>query len=224
MSQPETAGPDTEWTGLYKAGGASFVITGILFFVAVALFATSTSPPTDAEKFLKVFATSNLNLATTSLFVVVTVLFIPAILGLFAALKGGSRTYALMGAGLTLLGIGIFFISNITSVALAQLGQSYASAADASQRASFVAAANATLALSNAAGLFGGLFAGLGTVAFGLAMLKGVFKKGQAYLGIAAGILSLLGSVPALFVLSFVFFPLSGIWFIWIGSTLYRLG
>ena len=74
----------------------------------------------------------------------------------------------------------------------------------------------------NAAGI---LFE-IGILIISLIMLKGVFHKGVAYLGIVTGALGIISEAlrPILGVGYIVFFVLEVIWLIAVGWELYRLG
>ncbi len=216
----ETTSMDSTWKGLYKVGGAALLIDGVLLFIAFALFAVGGNPPADTTQYLKTFATSNVNLATTGLFMVLTILFIPGILGLYGALKQANKAWMLTATALILLGIGVFFVEGIGTVASIQLANSYASASSAS----YIAAAQATIALTNAAEFFSGIIVSVGILLVGLTVLKGMMGKGLGYLSIAAGVLGLVGSVPQLSGLFFVFFLLYAVWFLWAGFKLWKMG
>jgi hypothetical protein len=65
----------------------------------------------------------------------------------------------------------------------------------------------------------------VGILIFGLVMLKGLFGKGTAYLGLLTGVVGIIGSIsisvfPIVFVVGLV---LSGIWCFPVGYRLLRL-
>ncbi|MGH2537143.1 MAG: hypothetical protein ACRDHL_07095 [Candidatus Promineifilaceae bacterium] len=73
------------------------------------------------------------------------------------------------------------------------------------------------------------LVPGIGIFIAGLVMLKGVFRKSTAYLGVAIGIFALIASVgpfvvSALDVAIIIVSTLTMVWFWLVGYRLYRLG
>ncbi len=220
----EATGMDTTWKGLYKFGGAALLIDGVLFFVAIALFAVGGNPPTDTTQYLKTYATSNVNLLSSGIFSVIAILFVPAILGLYGALKQVNKPWMLIATGLVFLAIGVFFVEEIGTFASISLGQSYASASNAAQQTSYVAAAQAMIAFTSAAGFIGVTIVSLGYLLIGLTMLKGMFGKGLAYFSILVGLLGLAEGIPGLGALFIVFVIVYAVWFLWAGFKLYRMG
>ncbi len=220
----EATSMDTTWKGLYKVGGASLLLDGILLFVAFGTFFAGPQAPTDPTQYLKTFASSNLNLLTTAIFTALAILFVPGILGLYGALKQTNRTWMLIATGLTFLGIGLFFVENSATVASVFLSQSYSSASSAALQASYVAGAAATIALGNAAGFVAGLIISLGVLLIGVTMLKGTFGKGLAYFSIVAGLVGLVGTSTNYFALFIAFFVLYAVWFLWTGFKLWKMG
>ncbi len=220
----EATGMDTTWKGLYKVGGASLLLAGVLLLVSFGTFFAGPQAPTDPAQYLKTFASSNLNLLTTAIFATIAILFVPGILGLYGALKQVNRTWMLTATGFVFLGIGLFFVGSSATVASVFLSQSYSSASNAALQASYVAGAAATIALGDAAGSVGGFIVSLGIVLIGVTMLKGMFGKGLAYFSIVAGLVGLVGTSTNYFALFVAFFVLDAVWFLWTGFKLWKMG
>ncbi len=220
----EATSMDTTWKGLYKVGGASFLLNGVLLLVAFGTFFAGPQAPTDPAQYLKTFASSNLNLLSIAIFTALAILFVPGILGLYGALKQVNRTWMLTATGLVFLGIGLFFVDNSATIASVYLSQSYSSASNAALQASYVAGAAATIALENAAGFVAGFIISLGILLIGVTMLKGIFGKGLAYFSIVAGLVGLVGISTNYFALFVAFFVLYAVWFLWTGFKLWKIG
>ena len=105
------------------------------------------------------------------------------------------------------------------------LSDHYVAATTAAQRAAFATAAEGLIAVSNAVNA-AGILTAIGILIISLVMLKGVFHKGVAYLGIVTGALGILSETlrPMLGVGYSVYGILLPIWFIAVGWKLYRLG
>ncbi len=223
MAQMEASSMDTTWKGLYKVGGASLILDGVLLLVTFGTFFAGPQAPTDPAQYLKTFASSSLNLLTTSLFTAIAILFVPGILGLYGGLKQANTTWMLVATGFVFLGIGAFFVETSATVASVFLSQSYSSASNAALQASYVAGAAATIALGNSAGFIGGFIVSLGVLLIGMTMLKSVFGKPLAYLSIVAGLAGLVGSATNYFALFIAFFLLFTVWFLWTGFKLWKM-
>ncbi len=108
-------------------------------------------------------------------------------------------------------------------------------ATSVAQRASFAIAAESLIAQNNSVSVGGILFA-VGVLFISLAMVKGVFQKGIAYLGIVTGVIGIVCEALAgvVGIVCEALRPVLGpgyslylillIWFIAVGWTLYRLG
>ena len=217
---------DPAWKGLYKAGGSSYLIVGVLYIISFVLLIILGPPPSTGEAYLK----SAPPLQTLVLiWASVDILLIPSVLGLYLALKELNKTHMLIATGLwgvaipaDLATLGLFF-------SLVPLGRAYAAATADAQRAAYVAAADLTVGATNAGFTLGFFLFGFAILIQSMAMLKGVFSKATAYLGIVTGILSLVAgvgfaTVPALGIFPLIWFILLGIWWLLVGSKLYKLG
>ncbi len=113
-------------------------------------------------------------------------------------------------------------MDSIFSISLVTLSDGYTAATTDAQRAAYVAAA-AALQASRFSNLEELCFS-VAPIIAGLVMLKGVFNKGVAYLGIAVGILGLVQIIPSLNFIIIVVVLLYAVWFLTVGSKLYKLG
>ena len=115
--------------------------------------------------------------------------------------------------------------------ALMNLSGQYAIATSDVQRTMYIAAATGIDAAleSGLLAVYAILVPAISTLVISFAMLKGVFNKATAYLGLVTGILAIVGVVGPYFVnaLSYIvplMSALSMVWFLLVGYRLYRLG
>ncbi|HEX2696843.1 MAG TPA: hypothetical protein VHM28_03995, partial [Anaerolineales bacterium] len=114
---------------------------------------------------------------------------------------------------------------------LITLSGDYASVASDAQKAAVVAAASYPAAIleSNLLFVYNSLTLAIGVLITGLVMLKGVFSKATAYLGLVTGALGIIAVVGSFFtsslgitiVLASVF---TTVWVFFAGYRLYKLG
>jgi hypothetical protein len=114
---------------------------------------------------------------------------------------------------------------------LITLSGNYAAATNDAQRAVFVAAATYPSAVLDSAllAVYIILVPAVGFLLTGLVMLKGIFSKSTAYLGLVSGILGIVSVVGPFFVSSLsvaiiIASALSTVWVLFVGYRLYRLG
>ncbi len=149
-------------------------------------------------------------------------LFIPAVLALYTSLKDVNKSYALLGSGLALASLTALLSENAGN-ALLTLSDQYSAANTDAQRQVFVTAAQAVNALSSAQ-TASGYVAGIGFLIIGAVMLRSVFHKGLAYLGMLTGILILVANLPFIGFSFLLFIITIAVWSIGVGLKLYRLG
>jgi hypothetical protein len=145
-------------------------------------------------------------------------------LALGVALLPASKSLAASGA---LLGIAatISYLTPFSLVfALVPLSDAYAAAPTASQQAAIVAAANSLIAQVNTVSA-GGILYALGILIVSLAMLKGIFPRLVAYLGMVTGVVGMV--CESLRPIIGGWYGLYGILLLWLvlsGWTLFQLG
>ena len=115
--------------------------------------------------------------------------------------------------------------------ALITLSSKYATAANDAQRAAVVLAANYPSAVLESRLLFvyNTLTLAVGILMAGFIMLKGIFSKSTAYLGLVTGILGIVSVVGPFFVSALsatiiVASVLTTVWVLFVGYRLCRLG
>ena len=216
--------PDMKWS--YRLGGVAAIAIGVAYIVIIALYSSVGVPPSGGEAKLDYLvgkATAWWGIVGIS--VLTNFLYVPVALALYMALKNVNRFAMLIGVAF----VGLFVILenavNWTSYAiLILLSGNYAAATNESQRAIFVAAATyASAALeSPLASVWAIGTLSFGFLVIGFVMLKGVFNKLTAYVGILTGLLGIaaVAGVSIAVILNAVF---ATIWLYLVGYRLYRL-
>jgi hypothetical protein len=150
-------------------------------------------------------------------------------LALYVALKQLNKSYAALGAIVAIASevIALAYNSSPPSLngGLVYLSDHYMAATTAAQRATFANAAEGLIAVSNAVNA-AGILTAIGILILSLVMLKGVFPKGIAYLGIVTGALGIVSEAlrPILGPGYIVYGLLLPTWFLAVGWRLYKLG
>jgi hypothetical protein len=149
-------------------------------------------------------------------------------LALYQALKHLNKSYAALGALAGIVSWALTLAIPTTgggASILVYLSDHYMAAATAAQHTAFATAAEVFIAENNITGAVG-ILTPVGMLILSLVMLKGVFPKGIAYLGIVTGALGIVSEAirPILGPGYFVYGLLLPIWFLAVGWKLYRLG
>ena len=219
-----------EWKPLIRAGGISMLTVGAMLLFALVLLPDLAPSLSSSEVALTSLSTDLPAKVFLWILVPVDLLLVPAFLALYLALRETNRSAMLVA--ISILGMSLVFdFGTIGSqgLYLLSLSQSYAAATSDAQRASYVPAANYALAAFNTGfPIYSTLVPAIGFLIASLVMLKGIFRKPVAYLGIVTGVLGTVAGfgdlVPPLAILAFVFPVLFAIWFLLVGSRLYSLG
>jgi len=222
--------PDPNWKRVYKVGGIGLLASGVIFVVGAVLSMMIGNPPADAEGYLKSVAGHQaLSFATFGLFALTDFLMVPGIIALYLALRHISRNAMLIAAGLMALYVVLdLAITEPSSLALVALTRHYAASASDAARAVYVSAASYALAVLPVATFYSYVISSIGFLIASIVMLKGVFSKVTAYVGIAACVEGIVGGfylfVPALAVLLLPCLMAFALWSFLAGLRLYRLG
>lgn len=243
----QTAG--TQWTTLYRAAGVAALVVVIVFrrnfgtelttFGGFGLFDVPEMAPVTAEAWFLLFQSRLfLGLILFELFDIVNYLLVGLLfLALYGALRNVNRGVMVTATACALVGVGVYLASN-QAFAMLTLSQRHAAATTEAQRALYVAAGEALLAIHNAGTMYQGTGLHLGLFLVLLAglfvsvvMLRSrVFNRATAIAGLLANGLG-LGYFPALaFAPVIVWIPptLSApfriAWYVLIALRLFRLG
>lgn len=224
--------PDGRW--LYRVGGISAIAFGVAYIIIIALYVPMGAKPSGAEAWLAHIARNTTAWwAILGLSVLTDLLLVPVALSLYLALKGINKNALLVATAC----VGLFVVLDLTLTwtnyaSLITLSSNYAAATSDAQRAVFIAAAiyPSSVVDSNLLFVYNSLTLAVGILMTGLVMLKGVFNKSTAYLGLVIGILGIVSVVSSFFAssVSSVTIILTSIllivWPMFVGYRLYRLG
>lgn len=221
---------DPTWRALYTAGGVASAVYVALIIVPIVLVFAAPQPPGANGAAVLAFISTHKVIYTVELvcFVGLSVPALVVFLALSVSLKALGKSLAAIGA---LIGI----VSEILALAvnssppslngeLLYLSSQYASAATDVQRLSFSTAAEGFIATANAVSSAGVLTA-LGILLLSVLMLRGIFGRNAAILGIATGAVGIV--FEALRPLIGFAYSLYGLlllaWFVVVGWRLFRL-
>jgi hypothetical protein len=221
-------GPDPSWRGLYKAGGISAFLYIILALLGPALMVLI--PQYDFKldgSALLQFIASNKTwwMFLQALVLESSILAIVTFVALFAALKHISKSFSAIGAVVAVTSLILFMAYYPVLLGLVYLSDQYKAATDTQQKV-LATAAEALIAQNNAFNPIYESLLAIGILILSLVMLKGVFHKSIAYLGIAtcAAAIIALALSPIIGLNYFWWWAFFTVWFIAVGWKLYRLG
>jgi hypothetical protein len=225
------ASPDPSWRGLYRAGSISAALYVILVIVPLVLLFTTPQPPSAGGAATLQYIAANKLVYIIELvsFVGLSVPAMVVFLALYAALKHLNKSYAALGAfiGIASEVVALAYNSSPQSLnaGLVYLSDQYVAATTAAQHIAFATAAEGLIAVTNGVNA-AGILTATGILVISLVMLKGVFHKGFAYVGIITGALGIFSEAirPILGIGYIVYGLLLPIWFLVVGWKLYRLG
>jgi hypothetical protein len=224
-------GVDSSWKGLYKVGGISAILYIVLALVVPTVqvltmeYFELTAEYGGAE-FLQFIAENRFWwLILQTIVLGTSVLAIVAFVALFVALKHVDKSYAALGAVVAVTCQLLFMAYYPVLLGMIYLSDKFVTA-PANQQAMLGTAAESLIAINNAFNpLYESLF-GISILIFSLVMLKGVFHKSIAYLGIAtcAAAFIALSLWPIVGVNYFWWWVFFFVWFTAVGWKLYQLG
>jgi|SRR5215469_15254621 len=217
--------PDGKW--LYRAGGISALLLGLGYVAIIPLYATVGAPPSDSEAWLKyLVGKTTVWWAILGLSVLTDVLYVPVALALYLALKGVNRNAMLLATTL----VGLFVVLDLAVTwpnyaSLITLTGKYAAATSDAGRTTYVAAANYASAVltSRLEAVYSILVLSLGILVTGLVMLRGIFSKMTAYLGLVTGISGIIAVASASSIAAIIASVLTTVWIVLVAFRLYGL-
>ncbi len=230
-SEMERPPVDRSWRSLYAIGGVLSLVYVVMIVVPLVLLVFVPLPPASGgDAILRYIPAHKIPyLAELICFVGLSIPALGVFLSLAVSLKESNKSLAALGG---LIGIA----SEIIALALASSPQSlsgqlvylsnqYSDALSSAQSLAITSAAEAFLATSNAVSWAGPLTAA-GILILSVGMLRGVYHRGVAILGIVTGAVGMVfetlrpevGSIYAVYGL------LLPVWFVFVGLRLFRLG
>lgn len=226
---PEARAADRSWRDLYLLGGLAALLATLIDLAALGvLLVAPPAPAAGGEAILRYIAEHrSVYILEQALWLAPSVLLIVTFLALTAALWGVSRSYAAIAGVIGIASWALTLVYPATgggAPALVYLSDQYVATADAVQRAAFAAAAEGLIAL-NVTPVAAGILQPIGILIVSLVMLKGVFPRSLAYLGIATGVIGIVSEAlrPVLGAGYIVYGLLLLAWFAAVGWGLYRL-
>lgn len=222
-------GPDPTWDRLYRAGGVAALLAAVAYIVALVLtFTVPAAPESGGAATLEYIAAHRtVYIVEQVLWLAPSIPLIVVFLAFYPALKNLDKSYAAIGAVLGIASWAVTLAYPATgggAPAMVYLSDQYTAAGTDAQRAAFAAAAEGFIAQNYVATLMGVLEAA-SILIVSLVMLKGVFHRSVAYLGIATGAIGVVseGLKPILGLAYVVYGVLILVWIIAIGWELARL-
>ena len=218
---------ESRWNWLFKIGGAAAIFEAVIIPIAIVVYIVS-PPPTTATGYFALFQTNALLglLALDLLLVIGVVVSIPMTLALYVTLRRAGESFMAIALALSLVGAAAYFASN-TSINMLSLSGQYAAATTDAQRAMFLAAGQAMLAIyTGTAFHVNYLIGGTAFLIMAFVMLRSdIFSKTTAYVGIISNVMGFALYVPMIG----TFLSISSvvgllIWYIMIARTLFKLG
>lgn len=215
---------------LYRLGGVSAVVLGLLYLAVTALYAVAgAAPDGSGEARLVYFQGKDAAWwGITWLSIVTDVLFLPLVAALYVALRHVNRNRMLAGATLLVLFVVLDLAVTWPNFAsLIVLSGDHAAATTDAQRAAIAAAASypASVLDSTVFAIYAIVVPALGILGISLVMVEGNFSRSAAYVGVLTGILGIVAVAGALIwdPLGALAIPTSVLTTIWVFVVGYRL-
>ena len=220
---------DSPWKGFYRIAGISALVSELVIFLGLVTYFIWPYAPghkTTAEIFLMLQSNLFGGLVSLDLFLVLGNVFsLFLYLALFLALKPVNPSYALAVLAVGLLGLVLIFPAR-PLLELFHLSQLYAGAASEADKAKYLAAGTALLALFDGIGWFlNTLLGGSSFLVSSFLMLRSnVFSKATAIVGIVSNVAVCGFFIPSLgLILLFLSLPGYMVWYFLLARTFFRL-
>jgi hypothetical protein len=225
--------PDSSWNSLYYVGAICAGLTVLMYAVALALYGVAVTPvDVDGEGMLDFIADNrSVYILKQVLWILPSAFLIVTFLALTVALFPLDRSNALIAGTIGVLSWAGTFAWPATgdgSLVLVMLADRYADASTDAERASLGSAAEVLIAFNDVPAPLGVLQT-VGILLISMVMLRGVFSKALAWLGVVTGAIGIasealrpwLGWSYAIYgILVFLWLA----WIAWALWTLYREG
>lgn len=246
--QPQSSEAVAGWIPLYRIGGISALVAGLVFrrnlAAELSLVGAPEAPDSVRGWFVLLQDNRLLGLTHLNVFDLVNyVLFAVVFLTLYVVLRGTSRSWMAVSTLIALLGIGVYLASS-PALSMLSLSDQYAAATSDAQRTALLSSGDAVLAagrftsggaLSGSGGYISLLLVAAGVLIASFVMLRStVFGRFVSLVGIIAAMLDLSFCIAYLAVptldrelLAVAFIPAAGLflvlWHVMTGWKLLRL-
>jgi hypothetical protein len=220
--------PDSNWTPLYRIGGAAALASIACIVLAVAVFLAWPPPTTILGHFTLLRQHPLIGLLDLDLLMMASYAVLPLLyLALYAALRRASPSLMTIALASSFLSVAIYLGTN-PAFAMLSLSDQYATAATEAQRSSLVAAGQAVFANSvgsafNVSYILG---AAAALIIAAVMLRSNIFGKATAYVGLLMGILMIVPATVGTFglVLSLLSLAPTTIWLVLVALRLFQLG
>jgi hypothetical protein len=226
----DAAEPDPAWRRFYTVGGICAALYVLFALVVPGVMVAAVSDFWDIlvdPAALLAFITDNKlywhivqgGVLEASILLIIT------FAAVYLTLKHVDRVFAAVGAIISITTQLLFMAYYPVLLGLVYLSDQYATA-DTARRAGLEASAEALIAQNSAFNPIYEALMGLGVIFFSLAMLKGVFPRFVAYLGLATGAAAFIGLslYPIVGLGYFFWWAFFVAWLLAVGWKLYKLG
>jgi hypothetical protein len=221
---------DPRWRELYRIGGVCAWLFAAVIVAAIVVVATTPwAPSHGGAATLEFIAAHRMTyIVEQQLWLVPGIFAMVTYLALYPALKDVNRSLAALGSALGGVAWALTLALPTTTTgapALVYLSDQYAAATDPAARAGLAAAAEALVAQNRTTVAIGPLTT-IAMLVVSVVMLRGVFARAVAYLGIVTGLLGIAAEALRMVFEGFygVYGVLLPIWMAAVGWQLYRLG
>ncbi len=219
----------SSWRTVYRAGALSTGLAVALYVVALVLVFASDLAPTSggADMLAYIDANRTLYIVKQVLWLFPGVLLMVTFVSLTVALMDVNRSYALIAGVIGVAswaGTYAWPTSGEGSFVLLMLSDRYADATTDADRAALVASAETMMAYNDAPAALGVMQA-LGVLLVSAVMLRGIFPRGLAWLGIVTGAVGIVCEAlrPWLGMVYSTYGILLFAWLIWVALALWRM-
>jgi hypothetical protein len=226
---PTITGLGPLWRPLYRAGAICAALTVLLYAAALALYGVAVTPvDADGEGMLDFIVDNrSVYILKQVLWILPGALLIVTFLALTVALFPLDRSNALIAGVIGILSWAGSFAWPATgdgSLVLVMLADRYADASSDAERASLGSAAETLIAFNDVPAPIGVLQT-VGVLLISLVMLRGVFSRGIAWLGVVTGGIGVLSEAlrPWMGWGYAIYGMLIFVWLSWVAWELWRL-
>jgi hypothetical protein len=223
-------GADPSWRRLYRAGAVSAVLAVAMYVAALVLFVATEAPPSSGgAAMLEYIATHRaVYIIRQVLWLAPSLPLMVVFLALAVALWSQDKSFAAIAGVIAVISWALSFAWPTTgegSLAMVRLADQYTSAATDAERLTYVAGAELLTALNDTQVAIGVLQTA-GITLMSLLMLKGVFARGLAWLGVATGVIGIASEAlrPLLGWAYAIYGIMILVWLLWLAWALWKLG
>jgi len=215
---------------LYYASAILMIIGGIGGLVLARLSGVlyASGVPSDTTGYLRLFAQHQmLAAADWTLWIAVDITIVLPSIGLYYILRNVNKTVALVGSAFSIAYIAFdIAVTELSSLKLVSLSQSYTVAANTAAKASVVSQATSIVNALPLMTFFSFTIGAVGWLLWSILMPKSFFRKTTAIFGVIVNVMGFLGGVavyvPALGIFNVFGALLTALWFLLVGAQMLR--